>query len=127
MFEEFEIIDVGAIEELHQTMGEKISRMFDYFVSDSAEYVRRVDCGFSSSDIKEIIESSHSLKSSSRLIGAIRLSNCAELIEFSAKEIEKASNIQEALPSLSMAIAELKKISEITLEKYKGYRAENNI
>lgn len=119
------IMDEEALAEMCEVMGEKISRMFNFFMEDSVSYMSSIKAGYESEKIEEIIEASHSLKSSSELIGALRLSAKAKEIEMNSRGISKGE--QGSLQDLGNDIEELESILEVTLKRYSEYREEHNI
>lgn len=70
-----EIFDMRIVQEAKDTMKTKFPLMVEYFLEDSQIYVNDIKSG------KTVTEAAHTLKSSSRQMGAVKLSNIAREIE----------------------------------------------
>ena len=127
MLDELPIIDEISIKELQETMGEKTSRMFEYFLIDSSEYFNALEEGFNSSDLDLVINGAHSLKSSAKLIGALRLSKAAEYIELEGRSAEKNSASDEFFSNIETNIVEIKELLSVTHAEYRSYKDTHNI
>jgi len=127
MTEELPIIDTSSIEEVKETMGDKLPRMFNYFFEDSQSYFNSIENGFNTSNIDEIINSAHSLKSSSKLIGALQLSKKAEYIESAGRRAKTESSEESFILKVENDIQIIRNILDITHKQYKKYQKENNI
>ncbi len=84
------VIDVGAIDELKDIMGEKYTTTIRKFLDDSIIRVEAMKQAWEKDDLPEVARAAHPLKSSSQYVGALRLSELMTSIEHSAKAGDKA-------------------------------------
>jgi HPt (histidine-containing phosphotransfer) domain-containing protein len=91
-----------VIEESKEVMQDSFVTMVQYFLEDVVKDINKIQEGVTEQDLEKIISSSHTIKSSSKLLGAERLSNSALAIESRALEIQKSksSDISDIPPLL---------------------------
>lgn len=82
-----EIINMQAAKETKQVMGENFSLMIEYFLEDTAMYMNSITEGLASKDAECIKIPAHTIKSSSKQLGADRLSELARQIEYLSTDI----------------------------------------
>jgi len=109
-------LDMAIIAESKALLQEKFTTIATYFLEDSAMYIGRIEQAFAAGDAEALVPPAHTLKSSSRQMGALRLSAVAEHIEITAREAVKSKS---DLPSLEPAIAQLRDILESIADSYR--------
>lgn len=90
-----EFFDDQVISELKEIMGEDIGMLLETFIDDSQEKVEALADSVNSQDSDDIRRTAHSLKGSSKNVGAIALALLCEEMEHKARE-----NILAPLPEL---------------------------
>ena len=81
-----DLMDMSIFGELQELMGEAISMLVDKYLEQSAEYMQQLNDAMASGDGTTAAQMAHPLKSSSRQLGLVPLSNLAETIEYGIKE-----------------------------------------
>lgn len=79
--------NINSLDIAKKTMKNKFSIMVKYFIEDTEVYINEIDKGLSDNNVHVIIASAHTIKSSSKQIGADLLSESAKEIEFIAREL----------------------------------------
>lgn len=107
------ILDMGAIEEIKTSMQAKFLTIVEYFIEDSQIYINGIREGVANENIQEMISPAHTLKSCSRQMGAIRVSEIAKTIEETARSQSQdtkteISTFSTMLTDLESAFAETK-------------------
>lgn len=92
--------DMGDDREIYEVVLES-------FLEDTPSTLSNIKKAFIKNDFETGIRYSHSLKSSSRTMGAIKMSNIASKIEHDAEGMEK-TQIEEYVNKLFIAFTELK-------------------
>ncbi len=111
------IIDENEFDALKASIGEKISLMLEYYIEDTEMYFKQMEDARSTGDFETILMVAHTLKSSSRQVGANRLGQISEDIEEGGKALKDkgVTNLEELSDSLDL----MPKIVEETLAVYK--------
>lgn len=81
-----ELFDLNSLAEAKRTMKAKFGTMVQYFLEDSESYIIAIKEAITANNVEAIISPSHTLKSSSKQMGAERLSNISKEIEAMARE-----------------------------------------
>jgi HPt (histidine-containing phosphotransfer) domain-containing protein len=95
------ILDLAAIAEAKATMKAKFPTIVQYFLEDSETYIGSIRAGIVAASAEQIISPAHTLKSSSRLMGAMRVSDIAKAMEALARE-QVASGKNDMQPFSAM-------------------------
>lgn len=82
-------IDQSLFESACAGLGERASVIIDYYIEDSAQYLLNLQMALANGSHDEGILPAHSLKSSSKQFGLIRLSDLAELMEKHLRECNR--------------------------------------
>lgn len=101
-----ELLDNAAIADAKAIMKDKYQIMIGYFLEDAETYLNLIKTGLNSNDMRAITMPSHTLKSSSRQMGAARLSMLAREVEeicLTGQNIEKIANL---VPRMEAVFAE---------------------
>ncbi len=110
-YDDMTILDEAILEEVKNAMGEKFSKVINFFLEDTVMYSDQIKKGLDNNDIEDVIKGSHTIKSSSQQLGALKISAIAKDIELKGREIseKKQGTIDE--------IKELIPIFDDTIEK----------
>lgn len=105
------IIDLAALRSAHTTMKTKFLKIINYYFEDTETYLDVITTGLMKGDINQIISALHTIKSSSKQLGA-------DVMAAEAAEIEAYSRIvlmeNSGMSPLKEKIDKLKKTYEIT-------------
>ena len=95
--EETLLIDEDDVTNARNILKEKYDDMVGVYLENSRQRIEEIMQALQANDIEAVIRPAHTLKSSSKQMGALRLSNMAKNIEYAAKEILKddAANNQD--------------------------------
>lgn len=102
----------------------KAVKIFYNFIDEKSSEIENY---LNSSDIKNFTTQVHALKTSSRIIGAERLSVLAEELEAKARELEKESSSLSSIKNKAEKMLDLYKSYKSHLENIFLYRKENKI
>ena len=70
-----------------ETMQDKFPIMVEYFLEDSQMYLNNIESGITQGDLEKAKSAAHTIKSSSQLFGAEKVSELSTKIEMAAHEI----------------------------------------
>lgn len=102
------VIDVSLFQDMKETMGAEMGHMLEQYFLSLDMYSQQIEDGITQNDYVLIAESAHPLKSSSALLGALKMhSICAR--------IEKGAKDHLSFSDLSLYFTELKSISNDTI------------
>lgn len=99
------ILDMIAFNEAKATMKAKFPTMVQYFIEDTETYIGAIREGIAVGIAEKIVSPAHTLKSSSRQMGAIHMSEIAKEMEALAREQSGAGESQ--MPPFSALLARL--------------------
>jgi HPt (histidine-containing phosphotransfer) domain-containing protein len=85
-----EILDLMAVEEARSTFKAKFPTMCGYYLEDAEGYVNAISSAIKAGDVSAVVSPAHTLKSSSRQMGAALVSSIAKEIEAAAREATNA-------------------------------------
>lgn len=80
------VLDMDAVDEVKTVMSGKFPIMLKYFLEDSAGYIASIHNALATQSAQDMIVPAHTLKSSSRQMGAKSLSVLAKQIEEMARQ-----------------------------------------
>lgn len=115
------ILNMAAIHEAKETMKSKFPTMIEYFMEDTEMYINSIKDGMIASNAEEIIVPAHTLKSSSRQMGAAKMSDIAKEIEMLARAQAEKNNTDVA--SFGTIISRLESAFAETQEALKQIQA----
>lgn len=109
------ILDADIFNEAKSVMKTKFPTMVQYFLEDSETYILSIREGVLSESSEKIVSPAHTLKSSSKQLGAMRVSEIAKAMEALAREQLDAgkndvTHFVELLAQLDAAFAETKEV-----------------
>lgn len=115
------IVDEKAVKESKAIFKSKYKTILDYFMEDAENYIHQMQDAIKQDTPMDIIRPAHTLKSTSKRMGAIRLSDAAFTIEKIAKSLEDSENATE-MANLKKQVDEMFFIFEAT----KSHFQQNN-
>jgi HPt (histidine-containing phosphotransfer) domain-containing protein len=89
MSNEPELIDLGVVDELRDSVGGDeafIKELVSTYLAESPGYLEAIIAAAAADDATALVRPAHTLKSSSAAIGAMRLSAVSKRLEFGARE-----------------------------------------
>lgn len=92
---EVKLLDDIAVDEARQILKEKYEDMLQVYIEDSLLYIKEIISAISQNDLNAAIRPAHTLKSTSKQMGAVKLSGIALDIECYAKEGGKGGKITD--------------------------------
>lgn len=112
------LINEDEFNAVRSSIGEKVMLMLEYYIEDTELYLEQIMDGYNNGDFQAILSAAHTLKSSSRQIGAVRLGQISSDIEEDGKALlEKGV---EDVKELSVDIEQMPEIVSETLSIYKA-------
>ncbi len=81
-----EILDTTVFEEAKSLLKDKFDFLLDCYIDDVELYMKEIQDAVSSKNIEGIVRPAHTIKSTSKRMGALRLSDIARDIELAARE-----------------------------------------
>ncbi len=111
---ELPLIDEKAHNEAKELLGSKFENIIAYFLEDSADYIAKITAAHTEHNYAAMILPAHSLKSSSKQVGAMLLSDIAKAIE---QKTKISSNDSENNNKNQTEIAELVDKLQSTFKK----------
>ena len=81
-----EILDLAAVNVAKEMMKEKFPTMLEYFVEDSETYIASVRDSIAANSAEKIVSPAHTVKSSSRQMGATKMADIAKELEALARD-----------------------------------------
>ncbi len=117
-------IDYDTFNKLKERMKAKFSVLLEGFLRDAKNYVATIHTNIPDGDLNQIIESAHSLKSASGLLGLTHVHAHAETLEYKGKDMlktgaEKLHDLQSSFYELQNAFYDVEGDLLIELEKLK--------
>ena len=113
-------IDSATLEDAKDIMKGKFSQMIEHYIEDTDNFLEDITNALDTGDIKTIILSAHSIKSSSQQTGALYVSNIAAEMEETATEGKGSKEeLQKMFEELSLAYKTI-------LPEYKDIIEKNN-
>lgn len=102
------ILNKNVIDELHVIMGDDITLLFETYISDSEDKIQLLEQGINDLDFSLLRHTAHSLKGSSKNIGADEFAKNCGVLESLALDKELSECIK-ILPLLNDSFYETKK------------------
>jgi len=79
------VLDTTVFNEIKELMGDAMGTLVEKYHSQSATYVSEIREGIAAGDAERVARAAHPLKSSSKQLGAMQISELARIIELEAK------------------------------------------
>lgn len=81
------VVDKPVFEDARAMMRDKFSEMVQYYIEDAQDYIKHILQGVDEGDASKVAAYSHTIKSSSKQLGALVVADIAEKIELNARRI----------------------------------------
>jgi signal transduction histidine kinase/CheY-like chemotaxis protein/HPt (histidine-containing phosphotransfer) domain-containing protein len=118
--EKEEGISEVSLNEIRDLMREKYPAILRKFISNTDDLLSRLDAAISQKDnLQEVAREVHSLKSSSRYMGAVKVGNAAEMLEEAIQTCSDAAHLPVLLKGLKSSWQESRVFYEEDLRKQK--------
>lgn len=111
------LLDKTAYNLAKQTMKARFPLMVEYFLEDTQDYIATIEKAIAANTLQDAALASHTIKSSARSLGAIKLSNIAQDIEFTARNALETEGV--STQTLTRLCTEIKHTFEQTGLIYK--------
>ena len=109
------LLDTAAVDEARSMFKAKFPTMAGYYFEDAEGYVANIRDAVSAGNVQAIVTPAHTLKSSSRQMGASGVSDIA-------KEIE--ANAREASQGIGWFVTQLDRLEEVFAQTRAAYPVE---
>lgn len=104
------ILDVKAVENARNILKGKYDEMVDLYIDNSWERVEEIVQAINENNIETIIRQAHTLKSTSKQMGAFKLAAAAKMVEYNVKAIQKENIIDFNISTITTDIDNIKKL-----------------
>lgn len=108
-----ELVDHDLLEDSKLQLGDSFQTIVNYFFEDAVGYLNEIRNAIANNKPINAVAAAHTIKSSSLIIGAVRVSSLAREIEQVARDLasqnQSAAPLQELYNNLEAAIMETKK------------------
>ncbi len=92
---ETRLIDIDAVENARSILKAKYDEMLNVYIDNSWERVEEIVAALKAKDMQAIIRPAHTLKSTSKQMGALKLSDIAKEMEAEAKMLQEADGFKD--------------------------------
>lgn len=104
-----DILDTEAVENARSILKSKYDEMVNVYIDNSWERIEEIMQAINENDIEAVIRPAHTLKSTSNQMGALKLSDMAKEIEYTAKAIHKGdAENGEGLKDIDASMEDIK-------------------
>lgn len=100
------LLDLQLFEQAKTTMQHKFPKIIGYFIEDCESYLATIQQGLAQQHASLIAPAAHTIKSSSRQLGAIQLSSLAALLEQQARDYLRAGTGLSEMQSIAARMRE---------------------
>lgn len=116
-------IDDHTTNELKELLGSSFDLALSTYITETEEYITKMQEAVNINDIATVTFTSHTIRSSSRQVGALPLSQQAESIEVLCNKISKDEAEGDAAEELTEMVTALTKIFSSTKAALQPYLA----
>ena len=81
-----DVLDLRVVENTRRIFKAKYSEMVGYYIEDTDKYIHEIEDALERSDFAAAIRPSHTLKSTSQRMGAVKISTLAGALELQARQ-----------------------------------------
>ncbi len=110
-----DMLDESAVAEARSMMLDKFPRLVSFFLEDAEGYISKIEDSLRMGDAQSMVPPAHTLKSSARQMGAVKLADVAMYLE---TESRKALGAQGSVTYLIPQVDDLKSLLERTRAAY---------
>lgn len=121
-----EILDATMFEEAKSLLKDKFDFLLGCYIDDIELYMREIQDAVSNRNIEGIVRPAHTIKSTSKRMGAMRLSDIARDIELAAREAANSNEDQGVHPEILDRIRQMSSIFEQTKQTLTGSSASRS-
>lgn len=108
-YDEDGLLDAQAVNQARQILKGKYDEMIDIYINNSREYLDEITQAVYEKNVEAIIRPAHTLKSTSKQMGAFKLSDMAKDVEHIAKALHKGEDCSgEDFVSISKRVENIK-------------------
>ncbi len=110
-----ESIDADIFTNAREMLGDKLGTVISYYLEDADNFITRIAEAVAKNDPNAVVLPAHTLKSSSRQLGAITIADLAARIEMNARSQvngERTEDIAALLPSMREALGKVRPFLE---------------
>ena len=93
-------IDQEILAAMEEAMGDQFKVIIEYYLEDAAQYLEQIGAGMASNDAKAVVTAAHPLKSSSREMGVVALSDIAKEIEAMGRAAQEGNGDLDSIKPL---------------------------
>lgn len=111
-----DVLDMEALQQAKATTKKRFPTMIEYFLEDMDGYIHDIKAGLEKEALKEIARATHTIKSSSKSLGAVAVSNVARDMELTIRDLLEGKG--GSLSMVTPLIHELEKAFEETRTAY---------
>lgn len=115
-------IDPAIFNEAQTMMKKRFGEMLTYYLEDAVTYLGEIRAGLEEKSAKKIYPAAHTIKSSSKQIGAIKVSDIAKDVEFTSRTIaeggESGANTFESISARVVQLEDVFKKAEAALKDF---------
>ena len=98
------VLDEGVVNAARASLKDKFSMMVEFYLEDAADHIAQIQAGLADDDPQKVVAPAHTLKSSSRQIGATQVGEIAAWLE---EAVRTAEGSRSDVAPLSARAAEL--------------------
>ena len=98
------VLDEGVVNAARASLKDKFSMMVEFYLEDAADHIAQIQAGLADDDPRKVVAPAHTLKSSSRQIGATQVGEIAAWLE---EAVRTAEGSRSDVAPLSARAAEL--------------------
>jgi len=120
-----EILNAALFEEAKSLLKDKFDFLLGCYIDDVELYMREIQDAVSNKNIEGIVRPAHTIKSTSKRMGALRLSDIAKDIELAAREAANSNEDPLLHPDILDSIRRMSSIFMETKQKLTGSGAKD--
>lgn len=90
----YSAVDAQVLDDARVMMKDSFIPMLQYYLEDSFAYMQQIDDALNAQEVRRIIAPAHTLKSSSRILGATEVSTIAQELEDGATQLAEGADAE---------------------------------
>ena len=121
-----DILDIESVENARSILKNKYDDMVVIYITNSWEHVEQIAEALDNNDIVAIIRPAHTLKSTSKQMGALKLAELAKQVEYTAKEAcsaDAANDPETAIKDMTAVMADIRTLLAQTKKAFDNLAA----
>lgn len=116
-------LDEGVVNAARASLKDKFSMMVEFYLEDAADHIAQIQAGLADDDPQEVVAPAHTLKSSSRQIGATQVGEIAAWLEEAARTAEGSHSDVAPLSARAAELSQAFTVLRPRLERLIGRTA----